>query len=301
MVLHVGHHTEQHINVFREGGRVIAAGLHGDVGIEQTETTGDVRQGVDGRPTELTDQEGAHVLQLLEQRQRPVGHFGPDQAAVLHGTAVTHQHGGAHADHRLRAVHHVPHHSVQRHRLDDTVHVGTDEVLVAADVDTGVGTVSLCTTVHLVHEHQLAVALIRRLHHALDRLALHAHGDIVRNLDQFVFFDQDLQGAVGTFIVHEHHLIIRIVQVQQRVDAVDDHDFLVVSRSDHGHGRGERRSAQEEFDCVVVRHVDFQFLLGDLAHAHHDDVGHDHGHGVREDQVTEDVIECQPHIASLLF
>ena len=301
MVLHVGHHAEQHIHVLREGGRIVTAGLHGDVGIEETETTGDVRQGVDGGPSQLTDQEGAHVLQLLEHRQRPVGHFSPHQAAVLHGTTVTHQHGGAHADHRFRAVHHVPHHAVQRHRLDDTVHVGTDEVLVAADVDAGVGTVGLCTTVHLVHEHQLAVALIRRLHHALDRLALHAHGDIVRDFDQLVFFDEDIQGAVGTFIVHDDHLVVRIVQVQQRVDAVDDHDFLVVGRRDHGHGRRQRGSAEEELDRVVIRHIDFQLLAGHPAHEHHDEVGHDQGERVGEDQVAEDVIDCQPHISSLLF
>ena len=293
VVLHVGHHAEQHVDVLREGGRVVTAGLHRDVGVEETETTGNVRQGVDARPAQLTDEEGAHVLQLLEHRQRAVGDRRSLDETVLDGTAVDHQHGGADADHRYGAVHHVPHHSVKGHRLDDTVHVGTDEVFVVADVDARVGAVRLGTTVHLVHHDQLAVALVRRLEHALDRLGVHLHGDVVRHLDQLVFVDENVHRIIGTFIVHDDDLIVRIIDLHQRLDALGDHNLLVVSRSDDGHGRGQRGSAQEELDRIVVGHVDVHLRLGPLAHDGQDEVGDHQGQRVAEDAVAEYVVKSQ--------
>ena len=185
-IAHIAHHTGHHIHILGEGVAVVAACLNHNLTVKHTKAAGYVLQGIDTGQGRFTNEERTGVLQILEQRNEVVGRTGIHHLTLFHYTAVAHTHGGTHGNHAAGRGHGGPDNAVQGVLVQHAVHVRTNEELVGHHVYTGVGSIGLGTSVHLVHNGQalegrvVALGLVQ----AAERLGLDFLYISVRNLDQ---------------------------------------------------------------------------------------------------------------------
>lgn len=293
-VAHVTHHAGQQVHVLGERHRVVTACRDGDLTVEKPESARDVGHGVDRRPPHLAHQVGAHVLQILEQRDRRMGRPHLDHLPVLDLAAVGHAHRAAHGDHVLRRREHGPDTAVEGVAAQDAVHVGADEVGILRGVDAGIRGVGLRAAVLLVDDDQPAVLGIRRLEHAPERLGLDALDVGERNLDQLVVFDQLVERGVPAAVVDDDHLEQRVVQSEHRIDVVDDGLLLVVGRGDHRHAGRIGRFAQHLAHVVVVVVAPAEFER-DERQEHHDDKADRQETRIEKYEIIEKIEENRFH------
>ena len=204
---------------------------------EEPERAGDDQQRVQLAPPHAPDQERAEVLHHL-QRGEPAGrqpHLG--DAPVLDRAAVRDPHDPAGGDDQVGIVEQRLGHAQQRFRLDDGVGVDGAHVGVAGRVHAGVQRVGLAAVLLVDHE-QLPVP--RRAVGAVDRRVRDRPAQRARRRDQVERLLELLHRRVLGTVVDDDHLELRVPQLQQRVDALDDPGLLVVAGQQDRDRRRER-------------------------------------------------------------
>ena len=99
--------------------------------------------------------------------------------AIFNDAGITHKHRGTDTYHRLMTVYYMPYHAIERHRLYDTIHIGTYEIFVRTYINAGIRTITLSSTMFLVNYHQLAELFFCRFQNSFDRLRWYLHRNIV--------------------------------------------------------------------------------------------------------------------------
>ena len=289
-------HAGQHIHILGKGVTVVATCLDNDIGIEHTEAAGHVLHGVDVAQGGFTNHEGTGVLQVLEQGDEVVRRMRLHHLTFFYDTAVTHTHGCTHSNHAARTGHGGPDHSIQSVLLQHAVHVGAHEELVGHHVDACVGSIGLCTAVHLVHHREalergiVALSLVR----ALERLGFNLLYIRIRHLHQVEVLDEQVQGLVLGTVVHNDHLEVRIVQAKQGQHVGDHGLFLVVGRSHNG-DTGRVGRLLQFADGVIIVVMGIVLLVLQESHEGKEHITEDHHAGIHDDKVLEKVVNPLRH------
>ncbi len=200
---------------------------------------GDDQQRVQLAPADAPDQERAEVLDDLQRREPVLRQPHVGDAPVLDAAAVDDPHDPAGRDHEVGIVEQRLGHPQQRLGLDDRVGVDRAHVRVARGVDAGVQRVRLAAVLLVDHE-QLAVArraVGRRGSAACATVPRSARGAATRSNASCSRSQRRVLGAV----VDHDDLELRVAQLQQRVDALDDPRLLVVGGQQDRDRRRQRR------------------------------------------------------------
>ena len=187
-------------------------------------------------------------------------------------------------------VNNEPHHTIQSHRLYDTIHVGTNEVLVAANIYARIRTITLSSAVLLVNHHELAESRVCRFQHALDRLRRHLHRNVIRHLHHAELLNKQFHRAVSTCIVYNDYLIVGIVYLHQRIYIIDDGDFLVEGRRYYRHARSQWRAFHQIFQRLVRRHVYLRLSLRPVTLHNEKQVTQQYRDRIPKDDITECIV-----------
>ncbi len=211
---------------------------------EQPERAGDDEQRVHVAPADPPDQEGAEVLEHLEDREAARGQPHVEDAAVVDPAPVRDAHDppGGHDD--VRRGDDRPDDPEQRVLLEDRVGVDREDVREPGGVDARVERVGL-PAVLLVHHPEAAVPA--RDVHAADRGGRDHDAEGLPDRDEVELLLEPLERAVERAVVHDDHLVLGVAQREERMDAVDDRRFLVERGDEH---RDRRRHRGGE-DLVV--------------------------------------------------
>ena len=148
--------------------------------------------------------------------------------------------------------------------MQDAIRIDRAEQRVASAIDPGVQCIGLATIVFI---HQPDIGVTCRGVNSADFLSWNPLAVGFRKLDQREFPDDQAQRRIRGAVVHDHHLELRVIKLQQRVNCRIDRTLLVEGRNQDADRRLIGGQVARQVLGAIVAHVTDDAEYGNVVQA----------------------------------